>query len=223
MLVNVGQGPHNFDRSHRSGSHHRRSVSCVASHDEFIYFPIGILEEGDIATTAIATGDDGSSASSARQASRMTDGVSIIQLQRSAADNGDSVVIATGSFGGKIKLSPGALGPRKSLLSDMLNSSQNNQIERNAHRRRMLKSMRRYSVDASEMNIDLGRTLPQKGPSESEAAGGAPEFRDTPTVRYLRNPCYATVKTKLIPTAVRRGAGGDNETTDYFGTEDRVW
>jgi hypothetical protein len=116
----------------------------------------------------------------------------------------------------------------------MINNSQNNQMERNAHRRRVLKSMRRYSVDASEMNIDVlglypsGRATPLKGiPSAGEeattAANGTPEFKDTPTVRYLRNPSYATVKTKLISSAVRRGAGGDGETTDYFGIEDRVW
>lgn len=128
------------------------------------------------------------------------------------------------------QLSPGAPGPRKSLLSDMINSSQNNQLERNAHRRRVLKSMRRYSVDASETNFDVlglypsGRASPLKGiPSEGEEAAtstnGAPEFKDTPTVRYLR-PGNANSKTKLSATLRR----GDSENTaDYFGIEDRVW
>lgn len=116
----------------------------------------------------------------------------------------------------------------------MINSSQNNQLERNAHRRRVLKSMRRYSVDASEMNFDVlglypsGRASPLKGiPSEGEEAAtstnGALEFKDTPTVRYLRNPSYASSKIKLNSATLRRGAGGDGENTDYFGIEDRVW
>lgn len=207
----------------RSGGCHRRSVSCLTTNDEFTYLPIEVVEEEDDAT--ISTDE---TVSTTRQTSRATDGVSMAQLQRSlkAASTDD---VAAGSFGGKIKLSPGSPGPRRSLLSDMINSSQNNQMERNAHRRRVLKSMRRYSVDASEMNIDvLGRATPLKGiPSEggeaTTAANGTPEFKDTPTVRYLRNPSYATVKTKLISSAVCRGAGGDGETTDYFGTEDRVW
>ncbi|KAG0305935.1 hypothetical protein BGZ98_003265 [Dissophora globulifera] len=246
MLVNAAQGNHQFNRSSRSTSYHRRSVSCVASHDELTYYPIEAIEEG-MATTAIATGD-GSSASPSlsRQIPRKSEGISLTQLQRSlsnaSGDNVDGVVsIATGSLGGKIKLGQGAPGPRRSLLSDMLSSqNQNNRLEQNAHRRRMIKSMRRYSVDASEMDFNVlhpsGRASPMKGiPSEAEetaaAAGGASgtgpgarqEFRDTPTVRYLRNPCHATVKTKLISASVRRGAGGDNEAPDYFGAEDRVW
>ncbi|KAF9360212.1 hypothetical protein BGX34_007889 [Mortierella sp. NVP85] len=232
MLLNTAQS-HKFDRSGRSGCH-RRSVSCITSHDEITYLPIeSVEEENDSSTTAVSTGEDGSTRG---------DGVSMAQLQRSlkaaSSENTDGVVSnAAGSFGGKIKLSPGAPGPRRSLLSDMLNNSSsqnNNQLERNAHRRRMLKSMRRYSVDASEMNFDVlglypsGRGSPLKGiPSEGEetttSGNGAPEFRDTPTVRYLRNPSHATIKTKLIAgTAIRRGAS-DNESTDYFGIEDRVW
>ncbi|KAG0260235.1 hypothetical protein BG011_002066, partial [Mortierella polycephala] len=144
-------------------------------------------------------------------------------------------------------LNPTAPTPRRSLLSDMLNNQgQNNngfnsRLEQNAHRRRMLKSMRRYSVDASEMDFNVlglypsGRASPMKGipsgaeeGSSSNATGitggrGPQEFRDTPTVRYLRNPCHATVKTRLVQGGVRRGAGGDGESPDYFGAEDRVW
>ncbi|KAI1315452.1 hypothetical protein EDD11_000785 [Mortierella claussenii] len=167
------------------------------------------------------------------------------QFQRSLSgvsdDNAEGVVsIATGSLGGKIKLNPVVPGPRRSLLSDMLNNqNQSSRLEQNANRRRMLKSMRRYSVDASEMSFNVlglypsGRASLMKGISsegeENAAAGGVTngtrttqEFRDTPTVRYLRNPCQATVKTKLIQGGVRRGAGEDSEAPDYFGAEDRV-
>ncbi|KAF9574684.1 hypothetical protein EC968_005915 [Mortierella alpina] len=135
--------------------------------------------------------------------------------------------------------------PRRSLLSDLL-SSQGSQsrLEQNANRRRMLKSMRRYSVDASEMDFSVSRPSSRfkhlEGiPSEEEgtstststmlADGGRQGFSSTPTVRYLRNPCHAAVKTKLLPSAyrgahVRRGgAAADDETPDYFGAEDRVW
>jgi len=90
----------------------------------------------------------------------------------------------------------------------------------------MLKSMRRYSVDASEMNFNLGlptaAITPLKGiPSEGEGV----EFNETPTVRYLRNPCHAAVKTKLqVIQSARRGVDdNDSDAPDYFGTEDRVW
>ncbi|KAF9354290.1 hypothetical protein BGX26_007894 [Mortierella sp. AD094] len=218
-----------FNYISRSASYHRRSVSCVASHDELTYFPIEVVEEED--TTAIATGNSSSVSPSVNQTSRMADGNMTRSLSNTSGDNADGVVsVATGSLGGKIK--PAAPGPRRSLLSDMLNSqNQSNRLEQTAHRRRMLKSMRRYSVDASEMNFNVypsGRASPLKGiPSEAEeaaAAGGprtAQEFRDTPTVRYLRNPCHATIKTKLIQGTLRRG--DDNEAPDYFGGEDRVW
>ncbi|KAF9433078.1 hypothetical protein BGZ76_009916 [Entomortierella beljakovae] len=203
MLGNNAQG--NTPRSRNgSASYHRRSLSCVTSED-LSFLPI---EEE---TTAIATGDSSSAG---------PDG-----------NNSDGVVsVATGTLGGKMKLN--APGPRRSLLSDALNSqNQNNRLEQTAHRRRMLKSMRRYSVDASEMNFNLypsGRASPMKGiPSEGEEAAPSngprttQEFRDIPTVRYLRNPCHSTIKTKLIQSSIRRG--DDNETPDYFGGEDRVW
>ncbi|KAF9207295.1 hypothetical protein BGZ49_000777 [Haplosporangium sp. Z 27] len=187
-----------------------------------------VLEEED--TTAIATGDSSSASPSNHQsAGNMTR-----SLSSKSGENTDGVVsVSTASLGGKIKLNPLAPGPRRSLLSDMLNNqSQSNRLEQTAHRRRMLKSMRRYSVDASEMNFDIypsGRASPMKGiPSEGEetaAATGGPrttqEFRDTPTVRYLRNPCHATIKTKLNQGGIRRG--DDNEAPDYFAGQDRVW
>ncbi|KAG0201983.1 hypothetical protein BGX28_005336 [Mortierella sp. GBA30] len=139
--------------------------------------------------------------------------------------------------------------PRRSLLSDLLNSQSTTQsrLEQNANRRRMLKSMRRYSVDASEMDFSLSRpssrVTPMQGiPSEEEDVnasastmlvnGSRQGFSSTPMVRYLRNPCHAAVKTKLLPSAYRAtpaGRGGhaddadDEETPDYFGTADRVW
>ncbi|KAI1321755.1 hypothetical protein EDD11_000031 [Mortierella claussenii] len=126
--------------------------------------------------------------------------------------------------------------PRRSLLSDLLNNQGTpSRLEQNANRRRMLKSMRRYSVDASEMDFSLGRpstrVKPMQGiPSEEESsllADGNQGFSATPTVRYLRNPCHAAVKTKLQPSAyrtlARRGGNDGEETPDYFGAEDRVW
>ncbi|KAF9104557.1 hypothetical protein BGX27_010047 [Mortierella sp. AM989] len=228
MLVNTAQG--NLPRSRNgSASYHRRSVSCVASHDELTYFPIEILEEE---TTAIATGNSSSVFPPPMHQGARDDNMTR-SLSSTSGDNVDGVVsVATGSLGGKIKLNPAAPGPRRSLLSDALNSqSQSNRLEQTAHRRRMLKSMRRYSVDASEMNFNVypsGRASPMKGiPSEGEEAAAATgprttqEFRDTPTVRYLRNPCHATIKTKLVQGTIRRG--DDLEAPDYFGGEDRVW
>ncbi|KAG9321118.1 hypothetical protein KVV02_000700, partial [Mortierella alpina] len=141
----------------------------------------------------------------------------------------------------KLAVSSPVTPPRRSLLSDLL-SSQGGQsrLEQNANRRRMLKSMRRYSVDASEMDFSVSRPSSRfkhlEGiPSEEEGAstllvdGGRQGFSSTPTVRYLRNPCHAAVKTKLLPSAyrgthVRRGgASADDETPDYFGADDRVW
>ncbi|KAG0088535.1 hypothetical protein BGZ93_010362, partial [Podila epicladia] len=114
--------------------------------------------------------------------------------------------------------------PRRSLLSDLLNNQGSpSRLEQNANRRRMLKSMRRYSVDASEMNFNFGSAVtPLKGiPSDIEGV----EFNETPTVRYLRNPCHAAVKTKLqVVQSARRGVDdNDSDAPDYFGTEDRVW
>ncbi|KAF9967807.1 hypothetical protein BGZ70_008117 [Mortierella alpina] len=229
-----------------------------------LYDTIEISEDG-VATTAFTTGAPGSSASpvQTRHVSRKSDGnISISQLQKSLSGAGisnaaaseasasggegaDGVVsVATGSLGGKlVKLNPTAPIPRRSLLSDMLNNQSQsgaNRLEQNAHRRRMLKSMRRYSVDASEMNFNAlalypsGRASPMKSiPSEEgeESAAatngsstrGAQDFTDTPTVRYLRNPCHATVKTRLVQGGARRGAGEDGESRDYFGADDRVW
>jgi hypothetical protein len=113
-------------------------------------------------------------------------------------------------------------------------------LEQNANRRRMLKSMRRYSVDASEMDFTLGGRPSSRGSplttisSEGEGAlliDSHQGFNATPTVRYLRNPCHAAVKTKLMPSAYRgslvrrssNGTGEDGETPDYFASEDRVW
>ncbi|KAF9955624.1 hypothetical protein BGZ72_003575 [Mortierella alpina] len=244
-------------------------MSCLAvapNHDHFdhpsfsnrLYDTIEISEDG-VATTAFTTGAPGSSASpvQTRHVSRKSDGnISISQLQKSLSGAGitdaaasgsegtDGVVsVATGSLGGKlVKLNPAAPTPRRSLLSDMLNNQNqngNSRLEQNAHRRRMLKSMRRYSVDASEMNFNAlalypsGRASPMKSiPSECEESAsatnssstrGAQDFTDTPTVRYLRNPCHATVKTRLVQGGARRGAGEDGESRDYFGADDRVW
>ncbi|KAF9958244.1 hypothetical protein BGZ65_001583 [Modicella reniformis] len=126
--------------------------------------------------------------------------------------------------------------PRRSLLSDLLNSQGTpSRLEQAANRRRMLKSMRRYSVDVHEMDFNLSRpstrVAPMEGiPSEEEPPmliNGRQGFNTTPTVRYLRNPCHATVKTKLLPSTYRslsrRGNGDDEEGPDYFGPEDRVW
>ncbi|KAF9578051.1 hypothetical protein BGW38_006373, partial [Lunasporangiospora selenospora] len=130
-------------------------------------------------------------------------------------------------------VNPAAPVPRRSLLSDLLNNQsqgvENNggsRLEQSANRRRMLKSMRRYSLDVSDMNIyDALRKYPGSNastlkPISSEGEGGAVGstqlFADTPTIRYLGNP---PVKSKLL----RRGADGDNDGPDYFGGEDRVW
>ena len=91
--------------------------------------------------------------------------------------------------------------------------------------------MRRYSVDASEMNFNVlnpysstMQGIPAEGEETAAAAGGNTAFSDTPTVRYLRNPTHATVKTKLVQGGSRRGAvGGEGDARDYFGAEDRVW
>ncbi|KAG0216295.1 hypothetical protein BGX33_000256 [Mortierella sp. NVP41] len=213
------------------------------------YYDIVEVSEEGSTTTAIATGAGSSSPIHMRHVPRKSDGnISMTQLQRSlsgagvnAADgavaasgeNVDGVVgVATGTLCGKLsKLSSTLPTSRRSLLSDMLNSQNQNdgpasRLEQNANRRRMLKSMRRYSVDASEMNFGALGLYPSaqvsalKGiPSEGEEAGK--EFSSKPNVRYLRNPSHATVKTKLIQGGARRG--DDTDSPDYFGTEDRVW
>ncbi|KAG0327251.1 hypothetical protein BG000_001033 [Podila horticola] len=149
----------------------------------------------------------------------------------------------------KMSVASPASAPRRSLLSDLLNNqAAPTRLEQNANRRRMLKSMRRYSVDASEMDFNLcsrpsGRATPMQtisseGEASSESSSSSTlsgamlingsSFSSTPTVRYLRNPCHATVKTKLQPSAyrsplIRRGNDTDGDAPDYFGTEDRVW
>ncbi|KAG0053854.1 hypothetical protein BGZ83_000328 [Gryganskiella cystojenkinii] len=211
------------------------------------YDTVEITEESTATTTtAIATGDGAGSSASPNQTRRRAESLSMTQLQRSlsganisntaaatAFSSEDGVVsVATGSLGGKVKLNPAAPTPRRSLLSDMLQNQSagpGGRLEQNANRRRMLKSMRRYSVDASEMNFNvLGPyTSPMQGiPAEGEetTTGNAAQtgFSDTPTVRYLRNPSHATVKTKLVQGGSRRGTE-DGEARDYFGAEDRVW
>ncbi|KAF9129608.1 hypothetical protein BGX30_013891 [Mortierella sp. GBA39] len=236
-----------------SAAYHRRSHSClaVASHHEHYESPsyqaapgsgryydiVEVSEEGG-ATTAIATGAGSSSPTHMRHIPRKSDGsISMTRLQRSLSnaaavaggDNADGVVsVSTGALGGKLKLNPTLPTSRRSLLSDMLNSQSQNdapasRLEQNATRRRMLKSMRRYSVDASEMDFGALGLYPStlKGiPSEGEE-GGNKGLCSKPNVRYLRNPSHATVKTKLIQGGARRG--DDSDSPDYFGAEDRVW
>ncbi|KAF9427423.1 hypothetical protein BGZ94_004938 [Podila epigama] len=222
-----------------SASYHRRSVSClaVASHHEHYekpsyptgryYDTVEITEE----TTSTESSSASPSNSVPRHAQRKSEGGNInipTTTTNAAAETpeGTTISVATSSLGGKlVKINPTAPTPRRSLLSDLLNQG-TSRLEQNANRRRMLKSMRRYSVDASEMNFHLGiatsAVTPLKGiPSEGEGV----EFSETPTVRYLRNPCHATVKTKLqVIQSSRRGTdGNDSDTPDYFGTEDRVW
>ncbi|KAI8599313.1 hypothetical protein EDD21DRAFT_445468 [Dissophora ornata] len=141
----------------------------------------------------------------------------------------------TSSYFEKVNIISPANTPRRSLLSDLLNSQGSpSRLEQAASRRRMLKSMRRYSVDASEMDFSIGRpstrVTPMKGMDEESPllVDGRQGFSVTPMVRYLRNPCHAAVKTKLQPSAYRTltrrgGNGGDDETPDYFGAEGRVW
>ncbi|KAG0033647.1 hypothetical protein BGZ81_007774 [Podila clonocystis] len=232
-----------------SASYHRRSVSCVAvaSHHEHYQKPsyptgrhydtVEIMEE-----TSTESSSASPIATTSRHGQRKSD-ISLGQLQRSLSNaglsnssttteaaetpDGANANVATGSLGGKLgKVNPAPV-PRRSLLSDLLNNQGSpSRLEQNANRRRMLKSMRRYSVDASEMNFNLGlptsAVMPLKGiPSEAEGV----EFNETPTVRYLRNPCHATVKTKLqVVQSARRGVDdNDSDAPDYFGTEDRVW
>ncbi|KAF9386108.1 hypothetical protein CPB97_004045 [Podila verticillata] len=248
MLVNTAQCHFPFERSSHNmrqgpASYHRRSVSCVAvaSHHEHYQkpsYPTGRYYD-TIEITEASTESSSASPSTSRHGQRKSD-ISLGQLQRSLSSaclsnpatttevaetpEGATVNVATGSLGGKlVKVNP-VPGPRRSLLSDLLNNQGSpSRLEQNANRRRMLKSMRRYSVDASEMNFNLGLPTaaisPLKGiPSEGEGV-------ETPTVRYLRNPCHATVKTKLqVIQSARRGVDdNDSDTPDYFGTEDRVW
>ncbi|GJJ70338.1 hypothetical protein EMPS_02687 [Entomortierella parvispora] len=262
MILDIGPSSGSYHRRSHSclavASHHEHyehpSYYPAANSGRY-YDTVEITEAGAV-TTAIATGSDGAGSSASpnmtRHGQRKSETISMSQLQRSLSgahlsssassaaaspptSSEDGVVsVATGSLGGKVKLNAVLPTPRRSLLSDMLNSQNQSgvsgRLEQNANRRRMLKSMRRYSVDASEMNFNVLNpyTSPMQGiPAEGEeaaAAGANTAFSDTPTVRYLRNPTHATVKTKLVQGGSRRGAvGGEGDARDYFGAEDRVW
>ncbi|KAF9335949.1 hypothetical protein BG006_010168 [Podila minutissima] len=251
-------------------SYHRRTVSClaVASHHEHYEHPSYLAPTGRFyETVEFSEATSASPVNHTRHVQRKSEGnISLIQLQQGlsgagvtnvissdAKDKSENAPIAGSSLlGGKlIKMSVAspAPAPRRSLLSDLLNSqAAPTRLEQNANRRRMLKSMRRYSVDASEMDFNLcsrpsGRATPMQTissegealsePSTSSSSPGAMfingnSFSSTPTVRYLRNPCHAAIKTKLQPSAyrstmMRRGNDTDGDAPDYFGTEDRVW
>ncbi|KAF9155712.1 hypothetical protein BG015_008846 [Linnemannia schmuckeri] len=222
--------------------HYENSSYQAAPGSGRYYDIVEVSEEGG-ATAAIATGAGSSSPIHMRHIPRKSDGtISMTQLQRSLSnagavpaggDNADGIVsVSTSTLGGKLKLNPTLPTSRRSLLSDMLNSQNQkdgpaSRLEQNANRRRMLKSMRRYSVDASEMDFGALGLYPSaqvstlKGiPSEGEETGNK-DFSSKPNVRYLRNPSHATVKTKLIQGGAR--CGDDSDSPDYFGSEDRVW
>ncbi|KAF9340885.1 hypothetical protein BGZ91_012015 [Linnemannia elongata] len=248
-------------------TYHRRTVSClaVASYHEHYNHPAYLASGGNnqLYDTIIPEGS-ASPVHQTRHAHRKSEGaISLDQLQKGlsgagvsnvntsaaeAKDNKDgnftTVNVSSGPLSAKvIKLNVGSPvnTPRRSLLSDLLNNqAAPTRLEQNANRRRMLKSMRRYSVDASEMDFTLGGRPSSRGSplttisSEGEGAlliDSHQGFNATPTVRYLRNPCHAAVKTKLMPSAyrgslVRRSSNGkaeDEETPDYFASEDRVW
>ncbi|KAF9586171.1 hypothetical protein BGW38_008980 [Lunasporangiospora selenospora] len=242
----------------RGAGKHRRTVSClaVASHHEHYDHPSYLVPSNRYDMLVIAEGS-ASPVQQSRHAHRKSEGaISLNQLQQSLsnagaaestgsndASNADFAVVSlsSGPLSGKlVKVNVGSpIGaPRRSLLSDLLNNQASpSRMEQNANRRRMLKSMRRYSVDASEVNFSLAhpssKVTPMKAiSSEGETAPmliGRQEFSSTPTVRYLRNPCHTAIKTKLLPSAyrgspaARQGADGEDETPDYFGAEERVW
>ncbi|KAG0228731.1 hypothetical protein BGW42_002023 [Actinomortierella wolfii] len=180
---------------------------------------------------------DGQSASPARRSRHMhrksESGISAEGGEGASNDPSDEArdsmsKLTLGGKLGKVNVAPAAPGTRRSLLSEALNSQASpSRLEQNAQRRRMLKSMRRYSMDVSEMNFNLA--APTGRPSGMPTVGeGSTEFCDVPTVRYLRNPYHAAVKTKLQsaafrnPHVSRRGGEDDAEAPDYFA-EDRVW
>ncbi|KAF9438639.1 hypothetical protein BGZ76_006200 [Entomortierella beljakovae] len=233
-------------------SYHRRTVSClaVASHHEHYNHPSYFIPNGRF-FDAIEVAEGSASPVQTRHAKRKSEGaISIEQLRKglsgasaasiNAVAPSDKKDSPSSILNGKlVKLTVPSIAstPRRSLLSDLLNSQGTpSRMEQNANRRRMLKSMRRYSVDASEVDFSLvrpstrpsTRVTPMKAiPSEEESpmlAEGRQGFNNTPTVRYIRNPCQATIKTKLQPSAYRtRASGDDEEAPDYFGAEDRVW
>ncbi|KAF9156532.1 hypothetical protein BG015_004442 [Linnemannia schmuckeri] len=249
-------------------TYHRRTVSClaVASYHEHYNHPAYLASGGNnqLYDTIIPEGSASPVHHQTRHVQRKSEGaISLDQLQKglsgagvsnvktSAAEVKDSedgnfttVNVSSGSLSGKViklNVASPASTPRRSLLSDLLNNqAAPTRLEQNANRRRMLKSMRRYSVDASEMDFSLGGRPSSRGSplttisSEGENAllvDSHQGFNATPTVRYLRNPCHAAVKTKLMPSAYRgslvrrssKGTGEDEETPDYFASEDRVW
>ncbi|KAG9069095.1 hypothetical protein KI688_009990 [Linnemannia hyalina] len=249
-------------------TYHRRTVSClaVASYHEHYNHPAYLASGGSnqLYDTIIPEGSASPVHHQTRHAHRKSEGaISLDQLQKGlsgagvsnvntstaeAKDNKDgnftTVNVSSGPLSGKvIKLNAASPvnTPRRSLLSDLLNNqAAPTRLEQNANRRRMLKSMRRYSVDASEMDFTLGGRPSSRGSplttisSEGEGAlliDNHQGFNATPTVRYLRNPCHATVKTKLMPSAYRgsmarrssNSTAEDEETPDYFASEDRVW
>ncbi|KAG0284188.1 hypothetical protein BGZ97_008278 [Linnemannia gamsii] len=235
-------------------TYHRRTVSClaVASYHEHYNHPAYLASGGNnqLYDTIIPEGSASPVHHQTRHVQRKSEGaISLDQLQKglsgagvsnvntSAAEAKDiskdgnftTVNVSSGPLSGKViklNVASPANTPRRSLLSDLLNNqAAPTRLEQNANRRRMLKSMRRYSVDASEMDFTLGGRPSSRGSplttisSEGEGA------------RYLRNPCHAAVKTKLMPSAYRgslvrrssNGTGEDGETPDYFASEDRVW
>ncbi|KAG0365497.1 hypothetical protein BGZ54_006474 [Gamsiella multidivaricata] len=235
-------------------SYHRRTVSCLAVASPYVHYndPAYYIANSRLYDTTEVAEGSASPVHQTRHVKRKSDGtISLEQLQKglasaSIANAGVTITetkeksdaAASSPLSGKLaKLNVAlpASTPRRSLLSDLLNNQGTpSRLEQAASRRRMLKSMRRYSVDASEMDFSFSRpssrVTPMKGiPSEEETPmliDSRREFKSTPTVRYLRNSCHATVKTKLqqsvYRTVARRGNDGE-DTPDYFGAEDRVW
>ncbi|KAK3829201.1 MAG: hypothetical protein J3Q66DRAFT_324611 [Benniella sp.] len=226
-------------------NYHRRAVSClaVASPHEHSYY----MTDARLYDMVEVAEGSASPTRQTRHIKRKSDGaISIEQLQKGLSDAGVANVessasdikknegVASGPLSGKlVKVNVSPVN-RRSLLSDLLNNqAPPTRLEQAANRRRMLKSMRRYSVDAHEVDFGLTRpstrVTPMEGiPSEEEPpmlVNGRQGFSATPTVRYHRNPCQAVAKTKLLPSnyrsSSRRGNGEDDD--DYFGVEDRVW
>ncbi|KAF9164158.1 hypothetical protein DFQ27_000284 [Actinomortierella ambigua] len=224
----------------KSNSYHRRSLSCVpapatdGSYRSTVGRFFDEASEGELS--------DGQSASPARRSRHMhrksESGVIVEGDDAASTDPSDEArdsmsKLSLGGKLGKVNVVP-ATGARRSLLSEALNSQASpNRLEQNAQRRRVLKSMRRYSMDVSEMNFNIAAPNSRSPgmPSVGEGAtlmDGRQEFRDVPTVRYLRNPYHAAVKTKLqssafrTPYVSRRGGEDDAEAPDWFA-EDRVW
>ncbi|KAF9973075.1 hypothetical protein BGZ73_003717 [Actinomortierella ambigua] len=225
----------------KSNSYHRRSLSCVpvpatdGSYRSTVGRFFDEASEGEVS--------DGQSASPARRSRHMhrksESGIDVEAGDTTSTDPSDEArdsmsKLTLGGKLGKVNVTPAAPGARRSLLSEALSSQASpSRLEQNAQRRRMLKSMRRYSMDVSEMNFNLAAPnsrspgMPPVGEGTT-LVDGRQEFRDVPTVRYLRNPYHAAVKTKLqssafrTPYVSRRGGEDDAEAPDWFA-EDRVW